>query len=244
MLRIAICDDNRIQREMMADVLAEFSSTHSPVEVTAFSSGEELITASRAAGGFDVYLLDVMMPGYNGMETAATLRQLKDRGHIIFITASLDYAAQSYDVEATYYLVKPVDVSKLYRVLDKIAAEKAAEERHPAVEVAGKHGTVHLRLDDLLYIDLVNRAPVYHRTDGSVIETRALRGTFREAVAPVLREEGFAFAGVSLVVNLRHIDAMDSESILLDDGTQLYPPRSACAELRRAWKSVSGDGSN
>ena len=108
-MRLAICDDNELQREMISDVINEYiRERRLDVNVSVFESGLKLIDSVRTQGRYDIYILDMLMPEMNGLEVASTLRMLKDDGKIIFLTATLDYAVASYDVRAFYYLVKPV----------------------------------------------------------------------------------------------------------------------------------------
>lgn len=233
MTTVAICDDNDIQRDIMTELLDEFSSTHKELKVTVFSSGRELLDHVHTGGGFDVYILDIIMPDVNGMELAGTLRLMKDPGKIIFTTATLEYAAVSYDVQAFYYLVKPIDPQKFFRVMDN--ALSAAEANADSVEVKTRQGVIKLRTRDVTFVEINERTLRYYLKDGRTCDSLALRGSFREAIDPLMRDSAFALCGVSKAVNLRYVDAVDSEVVLLKDGTMIYPPRSAYTEFRRAW---------
>lgn len=233
MITIALCDDNDLQRELMQDMLDEYIKTRA-VTYTTFSSGEKLIEHVKANGGFDIYILDVIMPGINGMEVATTLRQLYDTGHIIFATASLEYAVMSYDVEAFHYLTKPVEPSKLFRILDKACSKLNPTE--DVIEIRSPKGEMRLKIKNIMYVELKDRAPYFYLNDGRVCEGLKLRGSFREIVEPLFRDSNFSFCGVGRVVNLRYVDAMDSESLLMYNGTQLYFPRSAYADLKSVWE--------
>ena len=235
MIRIAICDDNSLQREMLRDTLKDYSSrTGLPVKVGEFSDGSGLLDHIREHGGFDIYILDLIMPGVNGMEVATTLRMLHDEGIIIFLTATVEYALASYDVNAFYYLMKPLDRNKLFSVLDRATATlKTGEEQF--VVVRTKEGEVRVPLNDLQFISLKNRALHYHMVRGGDVDGLVIRVPFREAVAPVLQDGRFVLCGISMVVNLTCIDQMDCESVLLNDGTVLYPSKTACSALKKEW---------
>ena len=236
MVRIAFCEDNELQREIMIGFLEDFVKTR-PAVFTVFTSGEELLADVKANGGYDIYLLDVVMPGINGMEIASILRQKQDNGHIIFVTSSLEYAVMSYDVDAYYYITKPIDSSKLYRVLDKACAELNAKDE--IIQIRAINGDMNIRIKDIMYVELYNRAPIFHLKDGRMCEGVKLRGTFREIVEPLFQNKAFVTCGVGKVINLTCVDAIDSESVLLSDGTQVYFPRSAYSELKLAWKNYT-----
>lgn len=235
MVSLAFCDDNEFQRELLKDILQEYSETHNSLDMHEFASGIELLEYVKRNGFFDIYILDVIMPGINGMETATTLRLMQDDGRIIFTTASLEYAVASYDVRAFYYMVKPIDTDKLFKILDNAVATVAVEGE--SITVKTKAGDMVLNYRDIMYVEARDRSVCYHLSDGRVCDSLALRGPFREAVATMLLDDRFAMCGVSKLVNLNYVDAVDSESVLFRDGTLLLPPRSAYSNLKKAWKA-------
>ena len=238
MITVAICDDNDFQREMMLDILHEYSVSHAELSASVFSSGRELLECVKSGKKFNIYILDVIMPEINGMEIATTLRIMKDDGKIIFTTATLEYAVASYDVQAYYYMVKPVDPQKLFRILDNAVAKLTPHEN--SVIVKTKEGEINLRIKDITFVEVEDRSLLFHLSDGRTCKSQALRNSFREAVDDLADDEGFAICGASKIINLKYIDAIDSDMVLLRDGTTIYPPRSAYAELRKKWREYHG----
>lgn len=231
MIRLAICDDNAFQRAVLKEMLEEYrQSSAFDFEMRLFGSGEALLQSVQTDGAYDVYLLDMIMPGINGMETAITLRQMRDGGKIIFLTATHEYAAASYEVDAFYYLLKPVDPDKMKKILGRAFAENGDGGR---ITVKTKAGTERVKPEDILYVSLADRAPCYHLKGGRTLRGLTLRVPFREALAPLLSRQDFEAVGLSLAVNLAAVDRADEESLLLRDGTLLYPSRSACSAFLR-----------
>ena len=68
---------------------------------------------------FDLYVLDVVMPDMSGIDLGMKLRELGQYGAIVYLSVSPEYAVESYAVRAFYYLMKPVDSTQLYHVLDQ-----------------------------------------------------------------------------------------------------------------------------
>lgn len=238
MISIALCEDNPIQRDVMSDLLNDYKESHSGIEYTTFASGAELLeTVKKNKIGFDIYFLDIVMPGINGMEAATTLRMMGDNGLIIFTTASIEYAVASYDVHAFYYMIKPVDGAKLTKIIDN--AVEALGKAEDSIIVKSVNGEIKLKFRQIMYVEVSDRALFYHMTDGRECESIKLRGSFKEAVAPILANSSFALCGVSKVVNLKYIDAVDSESILFHDGSLVYISRSSYSEIKQAWKNFN-----
>jgi len=100
--------------------------------LTVVSSGEELLEQAEAEGGFDLYVLDVIMPELSGIDVGVKLRELGSDAPIIYLTTSPDYAVDSYLAQAFYYILKPVDRFQLFEVLDR-AAPSLCQSRPKAV---------------------------------------------------------------------------------------------------------------
>ena len=153
--------------------------------VTVFSSSAALLEHLRVRGTFDIYLLDVIMPGQNGIELGLSIREFDQGGRIIYLTASSDFAVDSYRAKASDYLLKPLDKSRLFQSLDNII--KSLElEPHACVMIKTREGLRRLPLHSIVYGELVGRCIQYHLSNGSVITGMSLRGSFQNAVEPLL----------------------------------------------------------
>ena len=241
MIRIAACDDNPLLLSILCDLLADYAgrSTHE-IRVFPFPSSEELLSDVQKNGGYDIYVLDIIMPGISGMEAAVSLRSAMDEGIIIFLSASVEYAIKSYDVDAFYYLTKPVDAQKLYTVLDKACRSISRERADNLFEVKTASGVQRLNLADIAYADIRDRAVCYHLRSGETVSGRKLRGSFSEEVAPLLEDRRFAVCGSGMAVNLALIETADDDSVLLRGGVMLYPSKSACSSLKKQWAVFAG----
>jgi signal transduction histidine kinase/FixJ family two-component response regulator len=137
---ILLVDDRPEQRLSLRALLSELGE-----EIVEASSGRDALR-ELLRRSFAVILLDVNMPGMDGFETAALIRQRKSCEHtpIIFMTAYGDdhYAARSYSLGAVDYILSPVDpralkskVSvflELYRKSQEASRHAASRERHAA----------------------------------------------------------------------------------------------------------------
>ena len=150
-LRIAIVDDEAPARSRLRDLLADCAATQ-PLEIMgeAASGAEalELLTNQPC----DVVLLDVRMPGMDGIEAAQHLRKFDPPPAVIFTTAYDAYALKAFEVHAIDYLLKPIRAARLAEALAKIRttappkAQALAELRSvPRVALsASERGKVHL----------------------------------------------------------------------------------------------------
>lgn len=119
MLNIGICDDEpAILAGLVQSVHTWARESGQLCEIRDFASAEQLLF-SFAETKYDILLLDIQMPGMDGIALSKRIRETDERVQLVFITAVPDYIAEGYEVSALHYLLKPVEQSKLYAVLDK-----------------------------------------------------------------------------------------------------------------------------
>ena len=227
MLKIAACDDESAQLEQMERMLQDYFRARLalPGRISVFSDSRTLLSRVREQGGFDLYILDIIMPGLNGIQTGMELRKMGDGGEIIYLTTSSEYAVDSYTARAFFYLIKPVTEKKLFGLLDE-AAEKLQQRRSRGILVMTPDGPRHIRMDHILYAERIGRRVRYYCTDGTV-DTQTIRCTFRDAIHPLTEERRFCMCGASFLVNMEHVTGVDGREALLDNGGRLILPRSA-----------------
>ena len=235
MLRIAICDDEENQLNQTSALLNTYLRSRSGLngQVETFQSSRALLARAAEEGGFDLYVLDILMPELSGIDAGRRLRALGGGGEIIYLTCSNDFAADSYDVRAFFYLLKPVEEGKLFQVLDG-AREKLNRRRSNAVMVSTADGPRRILLEHIRYVERVGRCIRYYCTDG-VVDSQTIRVSFREAAAPLLADRRFYLCGASFVLNFQHVAGVSGQNALLDDGQAVALPRMAAADFKKAW---------
>ena len=111
--RAAICDDSTTDAEFVGSILHQWAAERGiEVESERFASADAFLFRYAEDKSFDLLLLDVEMPGTDGVTLAKTVRQENEAVQIVFITGYSDYIAEGYDVAALHYLVKPVSREK------------------------------------------------------------------------------------------------------------------------------------
>lgn len=235
MLRIALCDDDKAEVDKTAAMLEEYLQARPGLKgrVETFQSGEALLGRSKEPGGIDICILDILMPGLNGIETGRRLRLSGNGCEIVFLTSSNEFAADSYDVRAFFYLLKPVEQAKLFSVLDG-AVRKLERRRGDAVLVGTSEGERRVLLERILYVERIGRFMRYYCTDGPV-DSHTIRVPFRDMVAPLLADRRFYLCGASFVLNFRHVVGVNGQVARLDNGETVMLPRTSAAEFKRAW---------
>ncbi len=236
LLRIAVCDDDAAELARSQTLLTEFCARRPDLAagVAAFGSAPDLLDALRSGADFDLYLLDVIMPEKNGIEVGKELRSLGRSGAIIYLTTSPDYAVDSYQTQAFYYLLKPVDRNRLFAVLDR-AVDALDKRKDQATIVSTAAGLRSIPLSDILYVERADRSMRYYLAGGETVDSRTLRGSLRDGAAPLLEDSRFFLCGASFVLGLHHVKSVERGKALLDSGDWVPVTQNVCGELKQAW---------
>lgn len=117
-MRIAVCEDNNIVAAFMEDYIASMDAEN--IEYEIFTSGDDLIHYMEQENvTFNILFMDIEMPGRNGIETSAYVREKDKNALIIFITDHKEYVYEVFDVLPFRFLIKPVTREALNLVMKK-----------------------------------------------------------------------------------------------------------------------------
>lgn len=115
-LRVIICDDNE------ADILALKKIIKDSVDIIGEASDANECLDVMDKVEADLILLDIDMPGMNGMQLADIIMDFDNPPMIAFITGREDYAIKAFDLAAVDYVVKPFDLDRIEKTLEKASA--------------------------------------------------------------------------------------------------------------------------
>jgi len=239
-MRIAICDDEVFYREQILELTQKYAMQNKSKEITAaaFTCAEELLDAVNKSGGFDIYILDVIMPGMNGIELGKTLREKGFEEKIIYLTTSDEFAVASYKVNAADYIIKPAPDDEFISSLDRVV-KSVSDIKDKFMLVKTKNGSVKLNFDNLVYAELTKRTIIYHLRDGKTIESVYIRTNFGDTVKDLVSDKRFVFCGKSLLLNMHHISGVQNETIVFDSLDKIFTSKKLCRELHNVWVSFN-----
>lgn len=230
-MKIAVCDDNAAELEHLEGLLDEYKSVRGfPIDCQVFTSGIDMLFHMKG-GEYDIILLDVIMSGINGIETAREIRDIDKNVKLGFLSSSSEFAVDSYSVGAGFYLLKPVMEDRLFPILDQTNAELCTPNQD-FLAVKSKNGFMRLPFEKLEYLEIMNKTIFFHMIDGSVQESTGTLSDYEEKLLP--RSDFFKIHR-SYLVNLKQIQNLSGKGAVMCTGHILPVSRSLYARARDAY---------
>lgn len=216
-MRIAICDDDERELSRLSELIAEYQASRGKdMDCHRYNNGTDFLCETRS-GEYDLVLLDVLMPGVDGMQAARELRKRDKNVRIILLSAAPEFAVESYSVGAYHYLLKPADKNLLFTLLDRIEGELAAQGGQGFL-LRNRKGVVRIAFAALAYVEVINKTIFCHMADGVTYETNGALTEFEENFAG--REE-FVKTHRSYLVNLNCVWAIDANYAVTKNGERI-----------------------
>ena len=211
-MRIAVCDDSSLDRELFVALLHHYF-VNKPIsnEIIQYENGVDLLHDVEDDIWFDIVFLDIYMNDLLGIDVAHKLRSLGYRGHIIFLTATADFAVDSYEVEALGYLLKPQSFEKLSQVMDRAIRTMTTN----TYLVKNHSKIIRVPYHEILYAESMNSKCIMHCcNDQSYVIYKRLTTIEHE-----LNDKRFLRCHQSYLVNMDHIHQVDSQFTLVTGDT-------------------------
>ncbi len=153
-MKVLIVDDEALARTRLRALLGECHSPSVQVQAEAANATQALEWLRRQR--FDVALIDIHMPGADGLALAQLLQSVPDRPALVFVTAYTEHAARAFDLDAVDYLTKPVRLERLQEALRKVlrqAGSAAAVDRiEPVLLIQERGKTERVLVSEVLYL--------------------------------------------------------------------------------------------
>ena len=219
MIHIAICDDSKQERQILAALFKRYQELHAtPLQIHIFQNGFSLLDAIDQGKRFDITILDILMLGENGIEIARNIRASGTDTEIIFLTSSPEYAVDSYEVKAQNYLLKPVTEEKFFASIDSILAELDEKDTASFIIYTTEKQYSRIRVSSLVYGEVTHRTITLHLADQTMISAVM---TFTEFQDILKAYPDFIYPHRSYAVNMHYIQYVTKSDIILTDGQKI-----------------------
>lgn len=233
MLTLCICDDSPADTAQIRTLADRFVQEHPELglRIEFFSSPVDLLEHLDEKGGFDLYLLDILMPHMKGIELAQRIRERGEPAEIIFLTISREYALDAFEVNASGYLLKPLEWEKFQRVL-LASVRRLGGADVPSILLRTKAGLRKVLLRELVMVESFDHDRVCTLSDSSRAVTADTLSSLMERLS---FDPRFFSPHRAYIINLEHITALNGPSVTLSTGRCVPVSRPKLAALKKAY---------
>lgn len=232
MIRIALCDnDPNVLNELLILIEQYRSGRGRDLIAMPFHGSMDLLATMERGIRFDILLLDILMPGQNGIETAAKIRNFDRDIKIIFLASSPEFAVQSHAVNAYGYQLKPIQAESFFGVLDS-AFDACAKERADSFLIQHKGGIARVVIKQIEFCEVIHRTLFIHLVSGNVLEST---GSLEELERKLAGCGCFLRIHRSYLINLNYVQNISYRSAMMSCMAEIPIPRGKYNKIKNAF---------
>ncbi|MBR3811701.1 MAG: response regulator transcription factor [Agathobacter sp.] len=211
-MKVAIVDDRAEETLRLIKII---ETTLPQAEIHTFSSGESFLETWKS-GEYALILLDIFMEGILGTEAARQIRKNDPDVRLVFCSTSNEFACESYEVGANYYLHKPISIDSFRRMLDMIKLNQYEMNRFIHLPDGQK-----IVLRNIIYSEYHNHLITIVQRHGESIQTRMSQTDWEALLSDF---SYFYSCSKGILVNFYEITKQEDSMFLMSDGS--YQPIS------------------
>jgi DNA-binding LytR/AlgR family response regulator len=236
MTRIVVVDDDMdFSEKIERTIKFLYEEINEPVLVSRHSNGSILLDELTMNRSYDIYFLDVEMPGVNGLELAQRIKCVEADADIVFVSAYTKYAVPSYKIRACYYILKEEYKTEVPVILKRIRQERLDKAKDYYIIQNTAYGK-RMQMDDIMYLMREKKYVIFRCINGKEYKERGSLGE----VYCKLPHDRFVYIDRGYIINLKHVSDWEGDVIRLRSGVELIASRRMSVvfkdALARYWR--------
>lgn len=227
-MKIAIIDDDPKELALLTELMKQqlFAIGYTENVIDLFHSGEEFLAAFQP-GRYELILLDIYMGPMNGIDVARKLRKQDPEVFLVFSTSSNEFASESYEVNARYYLRKPFSEKGISDMLKRLDLENYELGRSVTLPDGQS-----LLLRNIICTEYYNHIVTIYSKKGNNIRTRISQTEFERLLLPY---PYFFCCFKGIVVNFYEVTAQEGNCLTMSNGKIIYVSRRKTKDFQNAY---------
>lgn len=235
MLRIALCDDNPHHLHEIEAVLTTILFDRIEFDMQTYKSGIELVQAIKnKVFAADLLILDINMERINGLQAAKFIRKSNILCDIVFLTGCKEYVLEGYKYNAFDYLLKPVSLSSLQRMIDRYISTR--EYKNPFFSFKSQNSYFRVNMNKIEFFSGDKRKVTIF---ASGIE-RSFYSKIDEIEEEVCKRNNFLRPHQSYIVNIDYIVEFTSNLIVMESGMEIPIAKKRYHDTKEKFKAYIG----
>ncbi len=236
MIKLLICDEDTEITKQLSELISAFENDNKlTFQIEIKESGNFIYKEDTP---YDIAIIDIEMPGLNGLDLSEKLKELNPDTIVIILTAFQKYLDSAMKIHVFRYLSKPIDKNRFYSNLE----DAVKEYRHisKTITVTNKDEVHLIKTKDILYIE--------NQKYGSIIHTN--RGNFNTTMKPkelrqkIDQDDRFVFSHNSILVNLQNVIDFNKTTVVLrkseSETVSTYVSQRKYSNFKKAFFDFAG----
>lgn len=230
MYRIAICDDEKIFLTIISEQVEKYCKAQGiRAIVKRYSDAVSLIEDIEAEKLFDVYILDIELGNYSGLQIAKLIESYSNISYVIFVTSYNDYAIEACGMSIFRYVLKEKLEQKFPEVLRELFQCLKRLENNGVYVISSQRKFVKFSQRDIIYIYKHQKSVVFVLRGG---REEYERSTLTE-VYKKLDPKELIFLDRGIIINLFHVQKVSGKQIIMNEGHNITTNLGDAGELKR-----------
>ncbi len=211
-MRIVFCDDDAAALEQLQKQVRAFFDAL-PGKGPTYTACTDSAVLLQQKPCVDIAFLDVEMPGVDGLQLGAALKEVNPNVKIFIVTSYPDYLDEAMRNQVYRFLSKPVDTARLHRNLRDAVRQYAQDTREVLLQTS--QGVVCLRAHQVIYMEATGRKTTLHTTQGNYLSVDSFQRWCQMLALPYFYSP---YRGV--LINMRYVTSFDRDQVRLRHGDQ------------------------
>ena len=228
-MEIAISDDNSNIVDEVKNLLDEYAlSKNLSLDISTFNDGQAVLESDER---FNIAILDVEMPGCNGIELGKILREKNRHIVLMYITSHKKYLDEALNLNAARFFEKPIDSKRFYDGLDN--ALKRIDNTTIKFFLKEDNASVRINANDIIYVEI---EPIGHRKTKVVTEEKTYISSNKIAFwEEHLISSLFVKTHKSYIINMEYITKYENNTLQLDGKYNIPISRNYQSSVHKAF---------
>ncbi len=210
MWNIAIIEDEEAMSNQLVSYFAKFGKDYNEsFSFAIFNNAETFLKNYKKE--YSVVLMDINLPGMNGMECVKKLREIDDTVLVVFVTNLSQFAVDGYEVKAFDFVVKPISYYNFSLKLKRALSHLSSLNNYELI-ISTKDKKYFININQLIYIEIRNHTIIYHLVNEEIKGSGTLKSLYTN-----LKKHHFAFCNQCYLVNLAFVKGIDDGFLLINN---------------------------
>ena len=210
MWNIAIIEDEEAMSNQLVSYFAKFGKDYNEsFSFAIFNNAETFLKNYKKE--YSVVLMDINLPGMNGMECVKKLREIDDTVLVVFVTNLSQFAVDGYEVKAFDFIVKPISYYNFSLKLKRALSHLSSLNNYELI-ISTKDKKYFININQLIYIEIRNHTIIYHLVNEEIKGSGTLKSLYTN-----LKKHHFAFCNQCYLVNLAFVKGIDDGYLLINN---------------------------